>query len=117
MREIKFDAHYKGHIYMLTEIMWSDGTAYLFGYPEFPEGATVSLDEIDLRQYTGLNDKNGQEIYEGDILEYTEDDCNELQYLTTRRAVTFANGAFHFGVVPHVSKVIGNIYENPELLR
>ncbi len=71
----------------------------------------------ELMQYTGLKDKNGKEIYEGDIV---REDIEERTY-----QVVFSNGGFmgeskdnkilFFGD-GHV-EVIGNIYENPELLK
>ena len=74
-------------------------------------------------QYTGLKDKNGKEIYDGDILEYKR----SKRFL--RDIVIFSEGAFWCGYHDGGStrkkikliqssrvEVIGNINENPELL-
>lgn len=67
-------------------------------------------------QYTGLRDKNNKEIYEGDIVKYFYD---------TPSVVEFVQGAFKlkrdccfdtFSYLEGEVEVIGNIYENPELL-
>lgn len=70
-------------------------------------------------QYTGLMDKNGKEIYEGDIYRYDNpDSINEVSYC--------AGGGFAgFDLTPakHSEnrlldvEVIGNIHDNPELLK
>jgi uncharacterized phage protein (TIGR01671 family) len=67
MREIKFRAFYDGAIYKVTEIMWSNETACLFGQND-TDWESVELSKLELMQYTGLRDKNGKEIYEGDIV-------------------------------------------------
>lgn len=69
-----------------------------------------------LMQSTGLKDKNGKLIYEGDILNYA---C--LAGYSDIYTCTFNNGSFLIGGLlvsnTHLkSEVIGNIYENPELL-
>ena len=77
-------------------------------------------------QFTGLYDKNGKEIYEGDILRY--DDNNRLYVVTFESGMFYAsvkecNKGF-FGDFPlHAitedgkCKIVGNIYDNAELLK
>lgn len=80
------------------------------------------FNDIELMQYTGLKDKNEKEIYEGDIL---FESFGERYY-----KVVFENGSFRaefegdfeehsfdlIDVVAQGCKIVGNIYENPELL-
>ncbi len=74
-----------------------------------------------LMQYTGLKDKNGKEIYEGDLVKVEGAGGEPLQIVwNTTQLCGFAYqaGAFYHGFIePDDSiEVIGNIYENPELL-
>lgn len=79
---------------------------------------------IVLMQYTGLNDKNGKEIYEGDILEYedkgniTDDFIEPVEWIDDKHNVGWGteSSANVWADVARLSKIIGNIYENPELL-
>lgn len=91
------------------------------------------LKDIEIMQYTGLKDKNGELIFEGDIVKIfnTKDDFEQI------RSVVFKDCAFQFNLpnsmqidkplycwainylnhYKHIEiEVIGNIYENPELL-
>src|SRR5690625_343596 len=72
-------------------------------------------------QYTGLKDKNGREIYEGDILEIKHlMGCETGELIFKYGAFLFDDGGYSY-LGDHLAnseyiKVIGNIYENPELL-
>lgn len=78
-----------------------------------------NLKDIDLMQYTGLKDKNGKEIYEGDIVEYDDYNGNicwneETAMFELNYDVNIVTDFDH--IYPKEVGVIGNIYENPELL-
>ena len=84
------------------------------------------LSNVELMQYTRIKDKNGKEIYEGDIVLIQIDKTNILH----KTVVKFKHGAFiadiigdndyiylfHFGFNKDDFEVIGNIYENKNLL-
>lgn len=98
------------------------------------DGETEAMADVDLRQYTGLKDQHGREIYEGDILRVTSKDGES--YVAT--VIWFGNEgypAFDLAGIPapwyyesnalstifesgvETCTVIGNIFENPELLK
>jgi uncharacterized phage protein (TIGR01671 family) len=89
-------------------------------------GPEALMTDIALMQYTGLKDKNGREIYEGDIIrEHAIDE--DGQHLIS--SVVFFDGAFCTDDGEYLydaimsldrdenhSEIIGNIYENPDLI-
>lgn len=86
----------------------------------------IDIDKMPIMQFTGLLDKNGKEIYEGDIVRLVNEsynpECGDDPFLLHN--VFFDRGAFCVGrglclreYEQHEIKVVGNIYENPELLR
>ena len=114
MRKIKFRIWAKNHDCM----HYSDdsGLQQIFDWFERYEGSI-------LMQYTGLKDKNGKEIYEGDVL-------RGYGSAIKRFVVSFSNGSFvlyhnfgRWGLLSRIFEIeelpveiIGNLYENPELL-
>ena len=142
MRTIKFRA-------------WDDGKKeWLLGY-EYPNLGGFSLDgecvlmgewanvctsfmfennnrkrtDLKLMQFTGLKDKNGKEIYEGDIVIYDRGVGNwtgkrmatthEIVFTEEVNAFVMEYGSSYIKLRKHwnyIYEVIGNIHENPELL-
>lgn len=90
---------------------------------EFGETNFMSFDEIELMQSTGLKDKNGKEIFVGDIIKCTRGCLHEV-YIEKEYGGTFIGGmpavylkglGEGYAWTEH-EEIIGNIYENPELL-
>ena len=80
---------------------------------------TTFLEDIELMENTGVKDKNGKEIYEGDIIicKYGPEITMEVKWVDEGfRTLGKYNGENYVGYVKNSAEVIGNIYENPELL-
>lgn len=87
--------------------VWRNNNRYHFKSEEEP---------FELMQYTGLKDKNGVEIYEGDLVRCLIDGDPEVYEIPTIGPKVYGK-TLHCMVWPEDYEVIGNIYENPELLR
>ena len=78
--------------------------------------------EFILMQSSGLKDKNGVEIFEADVLTSNVQPCKMVNPIKDGYGVVrFENGMFKLGAISLVTfiskmEVIGNIYENPNLL-
>ncbi|PEZ11844.1 hypothetical protein CN345_32235 [Bacillus thuringiensis] len=77
---------------------------------------------FNVMQYTGLKDKNGKEIYEGDILEFSGNVVALGIVKYNENSATFqacnGNSGWLFGNESGTNiEILGNIYENPELVK
>lgn len=85
--------------------------------PSFSFWKWVDYDSTTpLMEYTGLKDKNRKEIYEGDVVATIQE--TDAEPIVTQEEVTFDGAAFYpvCNQPGETWEVIGNIYENPELL-
>ena len=128
-REIKFRAWDKETKSMIKEV-WEIGLKSNYNQP-WLIGDDKRTDNFELMQYTGLKDKNGKEIYENDIIRVNDDRDGDRTY-----EVIFEKGCYWGNCIytPRITtpqktllcdldffvhqsqEIIGNIYENPELL-
>lgn len=105
---------------------------FLMGDLGVIDGKATVVDPDSVGQYTGLTDKNGKRIFEGDIIKarIEEVGASYQGYEWPAMRVDFINGAFCLshttkgtlcnfnGFAPSVTfEVIGNIHDNPELIK
>lgn len=117
MREIKFRAWDEDRKKMLfdfkLENYTSDGETFRLNAPS--EKRNGDYQSLILMQYTGLKDKSGREIFEGDIVrgrygQWIPSDLEKVfEVFWMNHGAWFPSGDFK-------CEIIGNIYENPELL-
>jgi len=121
MREIKFRAW----VFPLKEMKQvidlcfnDDGEFIGVRFSDTPRTGMVNFRSVNLREYTGLKDKNGTEIFEGDVIKDEENFLWEVVYETDGfhvmshdlMAVEMLREAIRYG------EVVGNKYENPDIL-
>ena len=126
-REIKFRAWDKKYnkIKAIIDIGWNSEQDEIIVWAKDDEEKSYPIIDPILMQYTGLKDKNGKEIYEGDIIqhyviskgkEYKQGENRIVKWNINRYYSGFNTGE---GDNPKriFKEIIGNIYENKELLK
>jgi uncharacterized phage protein (TIGR01671 family) len=113
MREIKFRLFIPRTSEMLS---WSDIKE------KFNIGYVFDNFLAELMQYTGIKDKNGKDIYEGDVVVYTDMSGSGRKRNFGPRVIKWQKNTCDFNLSEctedgEEEEVIGNIYENPELLQ
>lgn len=120
----KFRAYDSGSLcrmYQPDEVMVGDGNIWIID-EDGVAGEWIVNNDLNLMQSTGLFDKNGKEVFEGDIVKMAKDVYSDPTYY---EIVRHRGGAYRLESNQHGCElwlrhtnceVIGNIYENPELL-
>ena len=122
---IEYRTNYKNGdwVYGLVTTMYDDSFPNLPAEMKNTDGVSgIDVDHRTIGEYTGLTDKNGTKIFEGDIVETMS---IQEAYGTDKFYVRFVQGNFYAclgGTVwtlrscAESVKVVGNIYDNPEMI-
>lgn len=122
MRTIKF----RGKSIMTGE--WFYGNLYVKDttgrtHITTPERGCLNINPETVGQFTGIFDKDGKEIYEGDIIRGSNGSINGYE-CPFKTQIKWLNDGCEFNTPnwgytdsTHYFKVIGNIHDNPELLK
>jgi len=110
MRKIKFRV-WDGEKIVIPDYITRDGIAY------WKENSIREWARNNIMQYTGLKDKNGKECYDGDIIFSTGHGNKIIEWIDKDAAFGFKSNSGFTRLFGLIFEIIGNIYENPELLK
>ncbi|PHA98686.1 hypothetical protein COE79_20565 [Bacillus toyonensis] len=126
MREIK----YKAYVKELNLVLPVLSIQFDFKKVEVPATYSKHIDteyfnfeQVELMQYTGLKDKNGNEIYDGDIVKISGHpfqgsiDIDGNYVVGYNELMELSCGGWYLHRMRHWAEVVGNKFENPELLQ
>jgi len=132
MREILFRAKRKNGTWIEGNLLfYPDVNQAYIHTGDYYHGGAVEVDRNTIGQYTGLLDKNGKRIFEGDVVVYDNSPYNA--YCSPQKGViVWRNGTLCFKVKPYKCvmyralctddffaakcEIIGNNHDNPELM-
>lgn len=113
MRDIKFRMYVKA-----TKKMFEVGKLDLQHNKVYAKNHSQSYfktDDVELMQYTGIKDKNGKEVYEGDIVQQFDiKESGIIKYKYCQFGICCLE--MFWNIHPAKMEIIGNIYDNPELM-
>ena len=116
-----YDGGSLSRMYQPDEVMVGNGNIWIID-EDSAAGEWIVNNDIHLMQSTGLFDRNGQEIFEGDIVKMSKDVSVDTTYyeVVRRRGGAYSLESKQHGCdlwIRHTDcEIIGNVYENPELL-
>ena len=122
MREIEFRAYIKDKN-KIFNVKTIDFTYKFITFEEDnnPKDTMRMIDQVELMQYTGLKDKNGTKIFEGDIVNMLNITDYPMQIKWNKKWARFIFynlvDKTEMNLFTEQCEVIGNIYDNPELIK